>query len=70
MMSTKRSTMMYYWMSTNMMKNRGAQAVPQLLPGMQSSLVFIKSYMTIGQSSPVERRSINIIDYVKLIKFI
>jgi hypothetical protein len=55
---------------TKTRKKNGANALPQLTPGMQSGSVFIKSNITIGQSSPVERRNIIIRDIVKFEKFI
>jgi hypothetical protein len=36
------------------MKNKGARLVPQFTPSMQSSDVFIRSFIILGQSSPVD----------------
>jgi hypothetical protein len=40
--------------STKIMKNKGANDVPQLLPGSHPGGVLLQSYITMFQFSPVE----------------
>lgn len=50
----KRFSITYLEIIIKQKKNKGANEVPQLKPEMQSELVFIVSYISIPQSSPLE----------------